>query len=100
MVMPVQLLANGNLQIQEYSLIDFLQEVQKYVIDGYRIDFVTNEGYPQQLGTIYLAQLVPASETEVVRVEIPYSDKTSVEQKEETEVKTPNKHGRKSKVQA
>jgi len=94
MVMPVQLLANGNLQIQEYSLIDFLQEVQKYVIDGYRMDFVTNEGYPQQYGSVYIAQMIPQKETAVEAPE---------EQKEETEVttevQTQSKPGRKSKVQ-
>jgi len=90
MVMPVQLLANGNLQIQEYSLIDFLQEVQKYIIDGYRIDFETNEGYPQQLGTIYLAQLVPQVFPMTNSVVVP----------EETEVTTQSKPGRKPKVQA
>lgn len=96
MVMPVQLLANGNLQIQEYSLIDFLQEVQKYVIDGYRIDFETNQGYPQQLGTIYLAQLVP----HVKLAEELIVDKEPVETEVVTEVQTPSKPGRKPKVQA
>lgn len=88
MVMPVQLLANGNLQIQEYSLIDFLQEVQKYVIDGYRIDFVTNEGYPQQYGSVYICQMIPQKEPVV---EAPA---------EETEVTTPTKPGRKPKIQS
>lgn len=99
MVMPVQLLANGNLQIQEYSLIDFLQEVQKYVIDGYRIDFETNEGYPQQLGTIYLAQLVPQVKLSDFTKNAPEElilDKEPVE----TEVQPPSKPGRKPKVQA
>lgn len=96
MVMPVQLLANGNLQIQEYSLIDFLQEVQKYVIDGYRIDFETNEGYPQQLGTIYLAQLVPA----VKLTDELVADKELVETEVVTEVQPASKPGRKPKVQA
>lgn len=93
MVMPVQLLANGNLQIQEYSLIDFLQEVQKYVIDGYRMDFVTNDGYPQTYGSVYICQMIPASEL----------DGKDTSQKEpviETEVTTTSKPGRKSKVQA
>jgi hypothetical protein len=94
MVMPVQLLANGNLQIQEYSLIDFLQEVQKYVIDGYRIDFETNEGYPQQLGTIYLAQLVPQVFPMTNSVVVP--EETEVA----TEVTTTSKPGRKPKVQS
>lgn len=97
MVMPVQLLANGNIQLQEYSLIDFLQEVQKYVIDGYRIDFETNQGYPQQLGTIYLAQLVPASsldEKDTSQKEI------VIETEVAPEVQTASKPGRKPKVQA
>ncbi len=97
MVMPVQLLANGNLQIQEYSLIDFLQEVQKYVIDGYRIDFVTNEGYPQQYGSVYIAQMVPCG-TPVDTVDT--SEKEPVETEVVTEVQPASKPGRKPKVQS
>lgn len=89
MVMPVQLLANGNLQIQEYSLIDFLQEVQKYVIDGYRIDFETNEGYPQTYGSVYICQMIPVKETVV---------ETPVEQGGESVLQTVSKPGRKPKV--
>jgi hypothetical protein len=99
MVMPVQLLANGNLQIQEYSLIDFLQEVQKYVIDGYRIDFETNEGYPQQYGSVYIAQMIPSVKLADFMQNTPEElvvDKGQVE----TEVQTPSKPGRKPKVQA
>jgi hypothetical protein len=99
MVMPVQLLANGNLQIQEYSLIDFLQEVQKYVIDGYRIDFVTNEGYPQQYGSVYIAQMIPQVKLADFTQNAPEElivDKEPVE----TEVQPASKPGRKPKVQA
>lgn len=90
MVMPVVTLANGNLQVQEYSLFDFLNELQKLIRQGYAIDFESNEGYPQVLGNIYICQL------KKVEAEVETQEDTG----EVTEVQATSKPGRKAKVQA
>ena len=44
--------------IEAYGFIEFLKAVQAGVQEGYELDFVTNEGFPQQMGTYYRGTLL------------------------------------------
>ena len=44
--------------IEAYGFIEFLRAVQAGVQEGYELDFVTNEGFPQQMGTYYRGTLL------------------------------------------
>lgn len=57
--MATEVLTNGNLKIQAYSLPDMLQEVQQGILDGYRLDYDQNETYPFGSGSYFEVTLVP-----------------------------------------
>lgn len=44
--------------IEAYGFIEFLKAVQAGVQEGYELDFITNEGFPQQMGTYYRGTLL------------------------------------------
>lgn len=44
--------------IEAYGFIEFLKAVQAGVQEGYELDFMTNEGFPQQMGTYYRGTLL------------------------------------------
>lgn len=52
-------------RIDAYSLLDFAVELEKAVIEGYRVS-LTNEHYPMSFGTHFTAGLVRLEETKTV----------------------------------
>jgi len=50
-----------NIKIQAYSLAEALQQAQTGVQQGYTIDLESNEGYPQQFGSMITFTLVKAN---------------------------------------
>ena len=44
--------------IEAYGFIEFLKLVQTGIQEGYELDFMTNEGFPQQMGTYYRGTLL------------------------------------------
>lgn len=66
--------------IEAYGFIEFLKLVQTGVQEGYELDFVTNEGFPQQMGTYYRGTLL--LQKEAVKVQ-----KTNKKEKEKVEAK-------------
>ena len=44
--------------IEAYGFIEFLKLVQAGIQEGYELDFITNEGFPQQMGTYYRGTLL------------------------------------------
>ena len=47
---------------QTYSFIDALMALQPYLKDGFVIDVVTNQGYPQVIGTLHTFTLLTVAE--------------------------------------
>ena len=41
-----------------FSLVETLEELQKAILDGYRLDLDSNENYPQLYGTHYIISVV------------------------------------------
>ena len=67
--------------IEAYGFIEFLKAVQAGVKEGYELDFITNEGFPQQMGTYYRGTLLLQKE----EVKVPKA--TKKEKAENKEVK-------------
>lgn len=67
--------------IEAYGFIEFLKAVQAGVQEGYELDFITNEGFPQQMGTYYRGTLLLQKE----EVKVPKANKK--EKAESKEVK-------------
>lgn len=42
--------ANGDLLIEDFNFGDFLAQFQQAVLDGYELDLVSNDRYPQKFG--------------------------------------------------
>ena len=55
-------LENGNARIEEYSFAEFLNDFQKAVLDGYRLDLESNDNFPQKYGSHLTVTLVEATE--------------------------------------
>ena len=51
-------------RIENYSLWEFLLAFQQAVQEGYVLDLVFNENFPQQIGVIFTAGVVKAEEVE------------------------------------
>lgn len=66
--------------IEAYGFIEFLKAVQAGVQEGYELDFVTNEGFPQQMGTYYRGTLL-------LQKEALKAQKTHKKEKEKVEAK-------------
>ena len=54
-------------RIENYSLWEFLLAFQQAVQEGYVLDLVSNENFPQQIGVIFTAGMVKAEELEEVK---------------------------------
>ena len=54
-------------RIENYSLWEFLLAFQQAVQDGYVLDLVSNENFPQQIGVIFTAGVVKQEEPEEVK---------------------------------
>lgn len=50
--MPIQKNKNESISITSMSLVEFLPLVVDALKEGYELDLESNEGYPQQLGTL------------------------------------------------
>lgn len=46
------------LKVVGYGFHDFIRDLEQGFEQGYRLDFESNENYPQQIGSLYTAQLV------------------------------------------
>ena len=51
------------LKVVAYGFQDFIKDLEEAFEQGYRLDFESNENYPQQIGNYYAAQLVPKQST-------------------------------------
>ena len=80
-------------RIDAYSLLDFAVELEKAVIEGYRVS-LTNEHYPMSFGTHFTAGLVRLEEPKTVLEYTTAQDGTLGSQVASEGVK----RGRKSKV--
>lgn len=47
-----EIITNTN-PVQVYSFDAVFNAIQPYLKEGFRFDMVTNQGYPQQIGTVY-----------------------------------------------
>lgn len=45
-------------RIDAYSLAEFMNKVEEAYNEGYRVDFTTNENYPQAFGSHYTVGMV------------------------------------------
>jgi hypothetical protein len=62
--------------IQAYSLLEYTQQIEQAISEGYSFRLSTNEGTPQQIGfyfevMMYKEPKVKLAEVEVTTVEIP-----------------------------
>lgn len=73
--------------IEAYGFIEFLKAVQAGVQEGYELDFMTNEGFPQQMGTYYRGTLLLQKEEVKVHKATKKEKAESKEVKETKEVK-------------
>ncbi len=48
---------NGKLKVENYGLMDWVTDVQSAIQQGYEID-TSNEGYPQNFGSLYTCLMV------------------------------------------
>ena len=89
---------NGNLKIEAYSLVDFLQDFQEAINNGFMLDLESNEHYPQSFGSMIHCVLVPAgdvtveeleTQTEPVVVEAPETVEVPVVPEAEPKVEAP-----------
>ena len=80
-------------RIDAYSLLDFAVELEKAVIEGYRVS-LTNEHYPMSFGTHFTAGLVRLEEPKTALEDTTAQDSTLGSQVAPEGVK----RGRKSKV--
>ena len=62
-------------RIDAYSLLDFAVELEKAVIEGYRVS-LTNEHYPMSFGTHFTAGLVRLEEPKTVLEDTTAQDST------------------------
>lgn len=73
--------------IEAYGFIEFLKLVQAGIQEGYELDFMTNEGFPQQMGTYYRGTLLLQKEEVKVHKATKKEKAESKEVKETKEVK-------------
>jgi len=73
--------------IEAYGFIEFLKAVQAGIQEGYELDFMTNEGFPQQMGTYYRGTLLLQKEEVKVHKATKKEKAESKEVKETKEVK-------------
>ena len=59
------------IQLQEYGLAEFIKQIEVKVNAGYKLDLETNEGYPQQYGTLYTARMLKTGNRPSVKFDVP-----------------------------
>jgi len=87
-------LQNGNMKIEEYGLVDFLESIQSSFKEGFILDFSTNETYPNNFGTMYSVLMVPEKAKTIPallkpRVEVKAEPKAEAEVEPDTQDETP-----------
>lgn len=45
------------LRIENYSLWEFCSALEKAILQGYTLDLESNEGFPQQIGSIFTCKV-------------------------------------------
>ena len=60
--------SNGNLKLEAYSFVDFLENFQEAIHNGFMLDLVNNEHYPQMFGSVLHCVLVPAGDVTVEEI--------------------------------
>ena len=56
----------GFMHVQQYGLAEWLAEVEELMNQGYKFDFESNENYPQSIGHMFTAVLVPKEDKKKV----------------------------------
>lgn len=59
------------IQLQEYGLAEFIKQIEVKVNEGYRLDLDSNEGYPQQYGTMFTARMLKTGNRSSVKFDVP-----------------------------
>lgn len=70
--MPSQLQANGSISITAMSLVEFLPLVVDAIKAGYELDIESNEGTPQQLGTLLVLTMFKKSTKPTESSKVPH----------------------------
>ena len=60
-----------SIQLQEYGLAEFIKQIEVKVNAGYKLGLETNEGYPQQYGTLYTVGMLKTGNRPPVRFDVP-----------------------------
>lgn len=56
---------DGTLTIAAMSLVEMLPEVERAILNGYRLDVESNIGWPQMIGTLFTVVMFPEGDVEV-----------------------------------
>jgi hypothetical protein len=93
---------NDNQRVQQHGLAEWLQEVQELFQRGYVFDFESNEHYPQSIGHLFTAIMVPAKSNIVVKTQQEETPEVPPELKalQETVESMKAKPGRKPKIES
>lgn len=81
---------NGNIRVENYGLAEWLAEIEQVINQGYEFNFNDNDKFPQSIGYMFYAVLVPKNEGLV--------PKESTEVKPEVKLEV-QKRGKLAKVQ-
>ena len=57
---------DGNIRVENYGLAEWLAEIEQVINQGYKFDFETNANYPQTMGYLFTAILVPKGDEQGV----------------------------------
>lgn len=60
-----------SIQLQEYGLAEFIKQIEIKVNQGYRLDLDSNEGYPQQYGTMFTARMLKTGNRPSAKFDVP-----------------------------
>lgn len=50
---------NGNIRVENYGLAEWLTEIEQVINQGYEFNFNDNDKFPQSIGYMFYAILVP-----------------------------------------
>ena len=91
--------SNGNLKLEAYSFVDFLENFQEAIHNGFMLDLVNNEHYPQMFGSVLHCVLVPAGDVTVEEIADDSTSETADESTNETaDEKQPIRKGRRGRA--
>lgn len=60
--MTTEIQPNGNMLVQNYGLAEWLAEIEQQINAGYKFDFESNDCYPQNMGYMFYAVMVPKND--------------------------------------